>query len=272
MLRRSLRWFCTLRRRSYQLPLLLAASSTLAAPIHAPVPGGIAVIELPAGARSARFQGVPVLVIRQHAYVGLPLITQAGDHLLELDDGRGIRFVVSDKSYPTQHVRIKDKGKVNLSPHNQARVAREHAEIQSLKRTFRHVEAPDIDFTAPADGPLSGRFGVRRIFNGQPRAPHVGLDFSVPAGTPIGSAGAGTVLATNDYFFNGRTVYVDHGQGLITMYCHLEQIDVMPGQTVSRGQLLGRAGSTGRASGPHLHWSVILNGTMVDPEQFLTAP
>jgi murein DD-endopeptidase MepM/ murein hydrolase activator NlpD len=79
------------------------------------------------------------------------------------------------------------------------------------------------------------------------------------------------VLAIGDYFFNGKTIFVDHGNGLITMYCHLKRIDVLTGQTVDKGQRLGLSGQTGRATGPHLHWSVILNGAMVDPELFIMA-
>jgi murein DD-endopeptidase MepM/ murein hydrolase activator NlpD len=261
------------------LPALLfalASSIALAAPRHTPVPGGIAILELPAGIGGARFDGTPVLIRetqgRRQAIVGLSLTTEPGQHVLELDDGRGINFMVADKSYPTQHVRIKDQGKVDLSPENEARVAREHAEI-NLRKQFRSaVDHPDTDFMAPAKGPRSGRFGVRRVFNGQARAPHVGLDFAVPRGAPILSAAAGKVLAVGDYFFNGKTVFVDHGQGLISLYCHLERIEVTPEQPVARGERLGAAGSSGRASGPHLHWSVVLNGAMIDPETLLAAP
>jgi len=251
---------------------LLPCATAFAAPRHAPVPGGVAVIDLPVDVATARFQGQPVLIARQQAFIGLPLSIRPGSHLLELDAGREINFVVADRMYPTQQVRIKDKGKVDLAPENLARVAREHAEINALKQQFSLAATPDIDFIAPAHGSLSGRFGARRIFNGQPRAPHVGLDFSVPKGAPISSAGAGSVLAIGDYFFNGKTVWVDHGQGLITMYCHLDRIDVTIGQPLQAGEQLGSAGATGRASGPHLHWSVILNGAMVDPELFLAAP
>ena len=107
------------------------------------------------------------------------------------------------------------------------------------------------------------------MFNGEPRAPHSGLDLAVARGTPIGASAGGRVLAVDDYFFNGRTVFVDHGNGLISMYCHLERIDVHAGDAVRRGQPLGLAGMSGRASGPHLHWSVILNGALVDPELFV---
>jgi murein DD-endopeptidase MepM/ murein hydrolase activator NlpD len=251
---------------------LLAVDSLAALPRHSPVPGGIAVLELPPMTSSARFRGQAVMVVNEggtrYAIVGLPLDTTPGTQAIDTAVGR-IAFEVEDKTYPTQHVRIKDKGKVDLSEQNLARVEREHAEIAAVKKQFTPLADPDLDFIAPADGPKSGRFGVRRIFNGQPRAPHVGLDFSVPKGAPIRSAAAGSVLATADYFFNGKTVYVDHGQGLITMYCHLDRIEVEPGHPVLKGERLGAAGATGRASGPHLHWSVILNGAMVDPELFL---
>ena len=116
---------------------------------------------------------------------------------------------------------------------------------------------------------LFSRFGLRRFFNGEARAPHSGLDVAVPRGTPVGSVAPGKVLAVDDYFFNGKTVFVDHGSGLLSMVCHLDRIDVRPGDSVTRGQLLGLSGMTGRASGPHVHWSVVLNGVMVDPALFL---
>ena len=122
-----------------------------------------------------------------------------------------------------------------------------------------------------AHQPPASRFGLRRIFNGEARAPHSGLDVAVPRGRPIKAAAQGKILATGDYFFNGKTVFIDHGNGLISMYCHLDRIDVQSGDQVTQGQRVGLAGSTGRSSGPHLHWSVVLNGTMVDPELFLVA-
>ena len=117
---------------------------------------------------------------------------------------------------------------------------------------------------------MSGPFGLRRFFNGESRSPHAGLDVAVPVGTPIKAVARGSVLAVDDYFFNGKTIFLDHGNGLITMYCHLDQIGAKVGDEVAKGQDIGTSGQTGRATGPHLHWSVVLNGNMVDPELFLT--
>ncbi|HEX5673933.1 MAG TPA: M23 family metallopeptidase, partial [Azonexus sp.] len=131
---------------------------------------------------------------------------------------------------------------------------------------------PQTDFALPASGPLSSRFGLRRIFNGQPRNPHAGLDVAVGAGAPVRAPAAGVVANAGDYFFNGNTVFIDHGQGLITAYMHLSRIDVRAGQPVKKGESLGAVGATGRVTGPHLHWAVILNNTPVDPELFLARP
>ncbi len=140
-----------------------------------------------------------------------------------------------------------------------------------IKRHFS-ADMPHTDFALPASGPLSSRFGLRRIFNGQPRNPHAGLDVAVGTGAPVRAPAAGVVANTGDYFFNGNTVFVDHGQGLITAYMHLSRIDVRAGQTVKKGETLGAVGATGRVTGPHLHWAVILNDTPVDPQALSGAP
>jgi len=132
------------------------------------------------------------------------------------------------------------------------------------------VSDTDTDFALPAEGRLTGRFGVRRYFNGEARSPHAGFDIAVPTGSPVKANARGTVLATGEFFFNGKTVFIDHGNGLLSMYCHLERLDVSPGDPVNKRQVIGRSGMTGRATGPHLHWSVILNGAMVDPWLFVS--
>jgi len=247
------------------------------------VPGGVAIIPLGSVSTSADtpqtwFGDQPVLVTSDHdqwyAVVGLPLDMTPGSHELRVKIGGVTKmqdFEVNTKHYPEQHITLEDTSKVELSAADEARADRELAVIQELKHHWRAAQDTDLAFILPVKGRLAGRFGLRRFFNEEPRAPHAGIDMAVARGTPVKASAQGTVLAVDDYFFNGRTIFVDHGNGLITMYCHLDRIDVKTGDTVRKGQRIGLSGQTGRATGPHLHWSVVLNGAMVDPELFIPA-
>jgi murein DD-endopeptidase MepM/ murein hydrolase activator NlpD len=264
--------------------LLSAAAPVHALPREARVPGGIALVQIsdpgapsaePAPRVSFRERNVLVAPGAQGwiAVVGLPLDTAPGRHPLQVEhaDGRTTEHVieVAAKLYAEQRIRLRDARMVTPSQAEQERIEGELREQAEAKARWEPRAQVDLDFAAPAAGALSSRFGLRRLFNGLPRNPHSGLDFALPRGSAVTSAAAGTVALIGDYFFNGRTVFVDHGRGLLTMYCHLERIDVAVGEAVARGTPIGRSGDSGRATGPHLHWSVYLNATAVDPELFL---
>ncbi|MGK2913339.1 MAG: peptidoglycan DD-metalloendopeptidase family protein [Porticoccaceae bacterium] len=263
------------------LILLVAPLLAMALPRPDPVPGGVAVLALPTGfdaAAQASFAGKPVLTVPVddgwRAVVGIPLGQTPGPAALRLRFGDGrtqnIGFAVAARNYPVQRITITDQDKVTPSPASLKRIEREQVEILAAFR-HRSTPAPMLGFAMPAQGPLSSNFGLRRVINGQSRSPHSGLDIAAPAGAPVTAPAPGRVLRVGDYFFTGNTVFVDHGQGLITLYCHLSQVAVREGQQLATGDAIGKVGSTGRATGPHLHWALSLNDARVDPRLFLVA-
>ena len=256
----------------------LAALSAHALPQESAVPGGLALVRLGSGAErpQAWFGEKRVAVVRDDqgwvALVGLPLALEPGAHALRVlaagaETTKPVR--VAAKHYPLQRFTVPDHRKVEPPPEDMLRIEREQKRIDEIKAAFRDEPAPDTAFRQPAAGRLTGSFGLRRIINGLERMPHAGIDVAAPVGTPVQAAGAGIVVETGDYFFNGNSVYIDHGQGLVTLYCHLDRIEVLPGEPVAAGQRIGLSGNTGRTSGPHLHWTVLLNGAAVDPRLFL---
>ncbi len=173
--------------------------------------------------------------------------------------------------YPVQTLTL-PRHMVELSPEDLARVERENREMAKLwtREGPRRFALP---LGAPLEPlPAGGRFGHRRVINGQARSPHGGADYSVPEGTAVLAAADGTVAMVAQQFFGGNAVFVDHGDGLVTMYMHLLRAEVREGEPVRRGQRLGAAGSTGRATGPHLHFGVRWRGARVDPAILLGEP
>ncbi|MCO6058345.1 peptidoglycan DD-metalloendopeptidase family protein [Pseudomonas sp. MOB-449] len=246
--------------------------------LNKPVPGGVAVVQLGSGAQAptARYQGKPVLVVKEDgrdwiAIVGIPLGTKAGQQQIQVSDGRTLAFAVGPRTYREQHIKLANTRQVNPLPEDLKRIDRELAEQTTAYRRFSPGSPSNLLFDKPVNGPLSSPFGLRRFFNGEERNPHSGLDFAVGAGTPIKAPAAGKVILIGDYFFNGRTVFVDHGQGLISMFCHMSKVEVKLGQQLPRGGVVGRVGATGRATGPHMHWNVSLNDVRVDPAIFIGA-
>jgi murein DD-endopeptidase MepM/ murein hydrolase activator NlpD len=257
------------------LPITAATLPASLIESAAAVPGGIALITLrhqSANPPEVIYRQRRVAVFRdtqQHwvAVVGIPLSIPPGQQkIVDLTTGESYSFQVSDKKYKTQNIKIKNQRQVNP---NQTDLKRIQAETQHIKAamnpTWRMTPQSPIPLIRPVQGRLGSAFGLRRYFNGQPRNPHSGLDISAPQNTPVIASAEGIVVNTGNYFFNGNTVFIDHGQGIVTMYCHLNEIYVFSGQAVERGQAIGTVGKTGRATGPHLHWGVSLNGTMIDP-------
>lgn len=253
--------------------------TTLAAdglPLGSPVPGGVVLLPLDHRGDTppeVRYQDRRVMTIRGTegwtAVVGIPLEAKPGTHAIETRNGARIDFAVQNKDYAVQRLTLANQRMVTPPQDELKRIFEETARINNAFATWSEDSIDTLPFSLPAEGPESSAFGLRRILNGEERRPHSGIDIAAPTGAPVHAPASGIVIDTGDYYFNGRTVFVDHGQGLITMYCHLEEIRVQSGQRLARGDLLGTVGMTGRATGPHLHWTVSLNNARVDPHLFL---
>lgn len=250
--------------------LFAAPGLALALPQHEPVPGGVAVIAVEPGAE-LRYKGRQVMALTEagarYAVVGISLGAATGAHTLTVG-GKEVAFEVAPKAYETQRLTIPDRRKVNPEPRDMTRIREERQQMDAAFKRFTPGPV-QTRFILPVAGPVSSPFGKRRILNGQPRSPHSGLDLAAPEGAPIVAPARGQVVATGDYFFNGKTVILDHGQGLVTLYCHLSAIQVAVGDRLEAGEPLGQVGQTGRVTGPHLHWGVSLNNARVNPELFL---
>lgn len=263
--------------------LLLAAPLAYAAGFVAPrvstVPGGVVTFKIPGAVDeqpSVKLAGRTAMVVRQGtdwlAIVGIPLDVEPGEQSVDVEqpgkDARKISFKVLPKQYRTQQLRVAP-AMVNPSPENEDRIARESEKVRAALASFSPDAPATLRLAQPVPGPRSSSFGLRRVFNGESRRPHSGMDIAAPTGTPIKAPLAGRIVDIGEYYFNGGNVIIDHGQGLTTMYCHLSKIRVAVGQDVKLGDVIGDVGATGRVTGPHLHWGVALSGVMVDPALFL---
>lgn len=260
--------------------LLSSYAWALELPRELSVPGGIAIV--PVGQSESKpevhYKGKKVLVTKNNgkwlAVVGISLSTKPGTHTLRtfIEKKSGSKtFKVANKQYEEQHITLKNKRMVNPYANDLKRIRSDQARSRTAFASWDENRDANLDFATPVMGRISGNFGKRRFFNGQPRRPHSGMDIAAPTGTPIASPADGTIIETGDYFFNGNTVFIDHGEGLITMFCHMDSINVEVGQMVKRGESVGTVGKTGRVTGPHLHWTLSLNNNRVDPALFLSA-
>jgi len=257
---------------------LPCSAATPELPSHFVVPGGVATLPLgPSPTRPHAYSGgVPLLVVGDTdgwvAVLGIPLSAKPGNSaILVRRAGHAdaqLAYTVDTKQYAEQHLKVPQRT-VDLSKEDMARYERERVRQSEVIATFSEHWPSALRMRPPTPGVRSSSFGLRRVFNGQARSPHSGMDIAAAAGTPVVAPAAGRVIDTGDYFFNGNTVWIDHGAGLLTMLCHLSAIDVKPGDEVAPGQRVGAVGATGRVTGAHLHWSISLNRAMVDPELFL---
>jgi murein DD-endopeptidase MepM/ murein hydrolase activator NlpD len=253
--------------------------------------GQIVVVKVPADEPVAEVKGTfldrSIPFFREYrpgeaaGYVGLlgiDMQDSPGMHELAVDVRDGDRtkhlsfnVLVAKEKFAVEHLKL-PKDKVDL---DEKALARWKVEQEQVKKALAENSALRLwrsDFLEPVGGRRSGIFGSVRIMNGQPRNPHNGEDIGAPLGTDEAATNDGVVRLTVDHFFSGRGVIVDHGLGFYSMYFHLSEILVKDGDLVKAGQIIGKVGATGRATGPHLHWGVKLNGARVNPYALLDLP
>ena len=256
------------------ITFLLSCSSVYALPEQALVPGGIALLQLPDHKEGTRvyFNNRRVAVFPHEdtwfAMAGIGLSTKPGDYEFSIKQADGLsvksKVTVKYKKYDEQHLTIKNKRKVNPNKKDTDRIIAEGKRKKKSKSQFSE-STPNVEFIWPVTGRISSIFGLRRFFNEQERKPHSGLDIAADEGTPIKATAGGTVIDAGDFFFSGNMIYIDHGQGIISLYAHLSEIAVKPGDIIEQGQIIGNVGQTGRVTGPHLHFAIFTNRALIDP-------
>ncbi|MBL8075717.1 MAG: M23 family metallopeptidase [Nitrospira sp.] len=210
--------------------------------------------------------------------LGIDLQDEPGTHdlLVDLKQGEQSRTLnysvaVVKEKFHIEHLTL-PKDKVDLDEKAVARWKAEQEQIKTGLASDSQARLWQPGFVEPVSGRRTGIFGSVRIMNGQPRNPHNGEDISAPLGTPVAATNDGVVRLTVDHFFSGKGIFLDHGLGFYSMYFHLSEVLVKDGDVVKAGQIVGKVGATGRATGPHLHWGVKLNGARVNPYSLLDLP
>ncbi len=209
------------------------------------------------------------------AIVGIDLDVKPGRYVVSFETSGGgapesttYDLIVRAKSFPTRVLTV-DPAFVNPPADVMPRVLQDAADLAACWAHSAPERLWTEPFVRPVPQPANSAFGTRSVFNGQPKSPHGGADFLSPAGTPIAAPNAGRVVIARDLYYTGNTVVIDHGLGLFSLLAHMSAIEVHDGDRVAAGDIVGRVGATGRVTGPHLHWTVRVDGARVDPLSLL---
>ncbi len=262
---------------------LLLLPSLLWANIYTTVnstPGGIAQITFESRQINpeAFYGSVPLYIqpLGENQYqvlIGLPLMTKPGSKRITLHstNDRYVFIEVENLSYPDEYFETTVKVG-NTQDSSSLRIENEKVLFTKTRKTFSTQPLSKGYFVSPTNGRLTSVFGVNRYYNGEKGLPHIGLDIANTLGTPVNASASGRVILVHDFYYLGKTVFIDHGQGLLSSYSHLSEVNVIEGQTLRKAQELGKIGTTGRSTGPHLHWSVFMNQVAINPELLLKKP
>ena len=203
---------------------------------------------------------------------GIPYDIKIGQNSLQVTDKdykvlKKINIYIKDKEFKIQKIKVNKK---YTKPSNKSieRIKKDKFKLTNARKVWLNNN-PDLDFILPARGIITGVFGTKRFYNGIEGRYHNGYDIAADIGTPILAPSSGKITLTGNFFFNGKTIYLDHGRGLKSIMIHLNEIFVSDNDYVKKGQIIGTIGTTGKSTGPHLHWSVLMNNTYVDPEMLL---
>jgi len=259
------------------IPTILLASIPVK---NTAIPGGIAVVNFESNHANPKafYNKVPLYVqhIKDQHYqvlVGIPLMEKLGKKTIKIQDfsTRLFDFKVTEQAYTEQHITLKGKKKKYVNPNlvHMDRIKSERPVLSSARKIFSNNTLFNGLFIRPVDGVTTSPFGLKRFYNGEARRPHTGLDYAGDTGAPIKAPADGKVILAGEFFFNGNTIFLDHGQGLISVYIHMNKRLAKQGQLIKQGDVIGTIGQTGRATGPHLHWGVYLNQTVVNPNLLL---
>lgn len=226
---------------------------------------------------------IPVEVLqKKNGYTGLALLALPRDFSQKMltvtaieENVVGTNIItrtvpVKHKKYREQHLNV-NKKYVELSKKNLDRHYAEKANVRNVMEHPLFNRMWDGAFVRPISGSVSSEFGVQRFFNGKPRKPHSGVDLRGKTGTPIKAFASGVVRIAASHFFSGKVAYIDHGQGVVSIYCHMSKVLVHEGDRVKKGQVIGKVGATGRVTGPHLHFGVKVADVAVDPMPLFSA-